>query len=67
MCGIFGYVFNNTGPSASPDAAVQRAVSTGDVLDTLLNGLQKLEYRGYDSAGGLCSWPRPPPASTDCT
>lgn len=27
------------------------AVAKGDVLDTLLEGLRRLEYRGYDSAG----------------
>lgn len=39
MCGIFGYA--NYGVSTS----------THQVLDTLVTGLRRLEYRGYDSAG----------------
>ncbi|KAK9471781.1 uncharacterized protein V1510DRAFT_430926 [Dipodascopsis tothii] len=39
MCGIFGYV----------NYLVDR--SRGEILETLLQGLQRLEYRGYDSAG----------------
>lgn len=39
MCGIFGYANYN----------VDR--SRGQIIDTLVEGLQKLEYRGYDSAG----------------
>src|SRR5678815_5172979 len=27
------------------------AASTGDVVDILIEGIRKLEYRGYDSAG----------------
>ena len=38
-CGIFGYYTFN----------VRRSVKA--VLDTLFNGLRRLEYRGYDSAG----------------
>lgn len=34
MCGIIGYIGNNS-----------------DTKDILINGLKKLEYRGYDSAG----------------
>jgi glucosamine--fructose-6-phosphate aminotransferase (isomerizing) len=41
MCGIFGYV----------NYLVDR--DRKFVLDTLVNGLSRLEYRGYDSAG-LC-------------
>jgi len=44
MCGIFGYLF-----SAS---ASGQHVTTDKVLSTVLGGLKKLEYRGYDSAGG---------------
>lgn len=39
MCGIFGYC----------NYLVER--SRGEILDTLVEGLQRLEYRGYDSAG----------------
>jgi hypothetical protein len=38
-CGIFGYY----------TYAVKRDLKS--VLDTLFNGLKRLEYRGYDSAG----------------
>lgn len=41
MCGIFGYLSWN----------VNR--TTREVMTILINGLQRLEYRGYDSAG-LC-------------
>merc|ERR1711963_104175 len=39
MCGIFGYI----------DYLVEK--DRRYILDTLINGLQRLEYRGYDSAG----------------
>ncbi|OJJ47422.1 hypothetical protein ASPZODRAFT_93805 [Penicilliopsis zonata CBS 506.65] len=39
MCGIFGYI----------NYLIER--DRKYVLDTLLNGLSRLEYRGYDSAG----------------
>lgn len=39
MCGIFGYC----------NYLVEK--SRGDVIDTLVEGLQRLEYRGYDSTG----------------
>ncbi|EGW31472.1 glucoseamine-6 phosphate synthase [Spathaspora passalidarum NRRL Y-27907] len=39
MCGIFGYI----------NFLVDK--SRGEIIDTLLDGLQRLEYRGYDSAG----------------
>jgi glutamine---fructose-6-phosphate transaminase (isomerizing) len=41
MCGIFGYANCNFSRSVR------------EILDILLRGLQKVEYRGYDSAG-LC-------------
>ncbi|KAH9586670.1 hypothetical protein LSM04_005122 [Trypanosoma melophagium] len=41
MCGIFGYV----------NYHVRR--TKREILNTLLNGLKSIEYRGYDSAG-LC-------------
>lgn len=39
MCGIFGYV----------NYLIER--DRRQIIDTLLNGLSRLEYRGYDSAG----------------
>lgn len=39
MCGIFGYV----------NYLVER--SRGEIIDTLIDGLSRLEYRGYDSTG----------------
>lgn len=39
MCGIFGYI-NYLVPKTK-----------GQIVDTLLEGLQRQEYRGYDSAG----------------
>ena len=39
MCGIFAYV----------NHLVEK--DRGYILSTLLNGLSRLEYRGYDSAG----------------
>lgn len=39
MCGIFGYV----------NFLVDK--TRGEIIDTLIEGLQKLEYRGYDSSG----------------
>lgn len=39
MCGIFGhYVFG-------------KQINRKQILDILFNGLRRLEYRGYDSAG----------------
>ena len=41
MCGIVGYVGHSAG-----------RVNTGhNALDVVLEGLRRLEYRGYDSAG----------------
>ena len=39
MCGIFGYLNYNT------------QVDSSEVVQRLLTGLRRLEYRGYDSAG----------------
>jgi glucosamine--fructose-6-phosphate aminotransferase (isomerizing) len=39
MCGVFAYYTYN----------VPRNVKA--ILDTLFNGLKRLEYRGYDSSG----------------
>jgi len=39
MCGIFAYV----------NYLVEKDRKT--IIDTILGGLQRLEYRGYDSAG----------------
>lgn len=42
---------------------VQVPHSYREVLDTLVNGLQRLEYRGYDSAGIAVDWPTVPSSS----
>src|SRR5919202_6097224 len=42
MCGIVGY-------TGAPGPAAQGAVP--QALDVVLEGLRRLEYRGYDSAG----------------
>lgn len=39
MCGIFGYAF------------WKKKVSFDEIIQTTLSGLEKMEYRGYDSAG----------------
>lgn len=39
MCGIFAY------------ASYLTEKNRGQILETLINGLQRMEYRGYDSAG----------------
>lgn len=44
MCGIFGYL----------NYLVEK--DRKFVVDTLLNGLSRLEYRGYDSAGALVNY-----------
>ncbi|WP_426299007.1 glutamine--fructose-6-phosphate transaminase (isomerizing) [Arthrobacter sp. R-11] len=41
MCGIVGYVGNSSRPAGAGHGA----------LDVVLEGLRRLEYRGYDSAG----------------
>lgn len=45
MCGIFGYYHN-----------AARDISDAAVLQVLLRGLKRLEYRGYDSAGVCVDW-----------
>lgn len=47
MCGIFGY--------ANYGIAVERS----KILSTLVTGLRRLEYRGYDSAGLAVDGPTP--------
>jgi len=42
MCGIFAYINHN------------HKVTRKQILATLVNGLKRLEYRGYDSAGLAC-------------
>lgn len=44
MCGIFGHFFYDVEHSRR------------DILQILFNGLQRLEYRGYDSAGIAVNW-----------
>ncbi|GAP55601.1 glutamine--fructose-6-phosphate aminotransferase [isomerizing] [Arthrobacter sp. Hiyo6] len=41
MCGIVGYVGHSSG----------RVIGGHNALDVVLEGLRRLEYRGYDSAG----------------
>ena len=51
MCGIIGITRSTAGrigPSGAPSADHEQ---TDPVLDILLEGLGRLEYRGYDSAG----------------
>ncbi len=50
MCGIIGITrtAGHIGPSGAPSADHEQ---TDPVLDILLEGLGRLEYRGYDSAG----------------
>jgi glutamine---fructose-6-phosphate transaminase (isomerizing) len=51
MCGIIGITTRPPEPSG-PAAGSGSGRSPGDpVLDVLLEGLSRLEYRGYDSAG----------------
>ncbi|KAK4952056.1 glutamine--fructose-6-phosphate transaminase (isomerizing) [Elasticomyces elasticus] len=56
MCGIFGYINYRTIPQKPTNctALIVHPVVEKDrrfILDTLVNGLSRLEYRGYDSAG----------------
>lgn len=53
MCGIFGY------------ANYFICVSHKHILNTLVTGLRRLEYRGYDSAGLAVDSTTPPPAHPD--
>ncbi|KAL4452541.1 hypothetical protein ABPG75_008203 [Micractinium tetrahymenae] len=53
MCGIFGY-YNYRVPH-----------SRQEILDCLLTGLRRLEYRGYDSAGVCLDLEPVPPATPD--
>ncbi|GAB3518239.1 glutamine--fructose-6-phosphate transaminase (isomerizing) [Arthrobacter monumenti] len=46
MCGIVGYVGR-----AGANATVENNDSSHGALDVVLEGLRRLEYRGYDSAG----------------
>ncbi|WP_026545942.1 glutamine--fructose-6-phosphate transaminase (isomerizing) [Arthrobacter sp. 35/47] len=52
MCGIVGYVGRNSGASLS-SAVLDDVDSNGShgALDVVMEGLRRLEYRGYDSAG----------------
>jgi len=45
MCGIFGFL------------NYHHSVPRKDVLEKLINGLRRLEYRGYDSAGASIDYP----------
>lgn len=55
MCGIFAYYAYNT-----PDVDLKR------VLEQLFNGLKRLEYRGYDSAGIALDVIEPVPSPPSC-
>lgn len=44
MCGIFAYLNFFTPKKRS------------EVIDILIQGLRRMEYRGYDSAGGCSGW-----------
>jgi glutamine---fructose-6-phosphate transaminase (isomerizing) len=46
MCGIVGYVGRRSG-----SAGVEAGFNGHSALDVVLEGLRRLEYRGYDSAG----------------
>lgn len=41
-------------PSSLPLAPTQVRHSHQEILNVLFEGLRRLEYRGYDSAGGWC-------------
>ncbi|GAB4813433.1 hypothetical protein N2152v2_000479 [Parachlorella kessleri] len=45
MCGIFGFYFHDVRHSHQ------------EILNVLFEGLRRLEYRGYDSAGIAVDWP----------
>ena len=45
MCGIVGYVSTPKGSENSSE------LSKHDALEVIVEGLRRLEYRGYDSAG----------------
>ena len=53
MCGIIGITTSSAGAGADGVASdgASGAEGTREVLDVLLEGLGRLEYRGYDSAG----------------
>ena len=51
MCGIVGYTGLGRSESADPATAGATPVPTERPLDVALEGLRRLEYRGYDSAG----------------
>jgi hypothetical protein len=48
-----------------PCSLLQVNHTNQEILNTLFEGLRRLEYRGYDSAGVSVDWPvqvrRPPP------
>lgn len=52
MCGIFAYLNYLT------------AVDRQTIADILTNGLKRLEYRGYDSAGKIFCFSFPLPSHT---
>ncbi|WP_264668596.1 glutamine--fructose-6-phosphate transaminase (isomerizing) [Arthrobacter sp. VKM Ac-2550] len=51
MCGIVGYVGRRDLPAGSSNADLAPGIDSHSALDVVLEGLRRLEYRGYDSAG----------------
>ncbi|AUI49641.1 glutamine--fructose-6-phosphate transaminase (isomerizing) [Arthrobacter crystallopoietes] len=51
MCGIVGYVGRRDLPAVSSSADLAPGIDSHSALDVVLEGLRRLEYRGYDSAG----------------
>jgi glucosamine--fructose-6-phosphate aminotransferase (isomerizing) len=49
MCGIVGYT--GTAPTSANGNAAGAAAPSATPLDVAIEGLRRLEYRGYDSAG----------------
>ncbi|EMY32565.1 glucosamine--fructose-6-phosphate aminotransferase [Arthrobacter crystallopoietes BAB-32] len=51
MCGIVGYVGRRDVLAADGSADPAPGINSHSALDVVLEGLRRLEYRGYDSAG----------------
>lgn len=51
MCGIVGYVGRRNGSAGVVSGSGAAALDGHGALDVVLEGLRRLEYRGYDSAG----------------
>jgi len=59
MCGIVGYVSSTRAQSVN---GAEQAVTNRDhsVIDVVMGGLKRMEYRGYDSAGVALATPGQP-------